>query len=68
MDMFGVSSDYFYNLYREAHPLDDTFHIRKDLYNLKMNLLQLHMYPDQKYYREGVEKCLQTVENEIGYI
>jgi fructosamine-3-kinase len=68
MEMFGVANDYFYNLYQEVHPLDDTFHIRKDLYNLKMHVKHIHMYPDQAYYREGAEKCLQTVENEINHL
>ena len=68
MEMFGVANDYFYSLYREVHCLDDTFHIRKDLYNLKMNLKHIHMYPDQNYYRQGAEQCLQTIENEIKQV
>jgi fructosamine-3-kinase len=65
MEMFGIANDYFYNLYQQEHRLDDTFHIRKDLYNLKMHVKHIHMYPDQIFYREGAERCLQTVENEV---
>jgi fructosamine-3-kinase len=68
MEMFGVANDYFYSLYREIHPLDDTFHIRKDLYNLKMHVKHIHMYPDQTVYRHGAEQCLQTLENEINHL
>ncbi len=46
---YNVAKDYFYSLYRQVHCLDDIFHIRKDLYNLKMNLKHIHMYPDQNY-------------------
>jgi fructosamine-3-kinase len=68
MEMFGVANDYFYSLYQQVHKLDDTFHIRKDLYNLKMHLKHIQMYPDQVYYRQGAEKCLVTLENEIYQI
>jgi fructosamine-3-kinase len=68
MEMFGLASDYFYSLYQQVHKLDDTFHIRKDLYNLKMHLKHIDMYPDQSYYRDGAERCLQTVENEVNHL
>ena len=68
MEMFGIANDYFYNLYQQEHNLDDTFHIRKDLYNLKMNMKHIHMYPDQVFYREGAERCLQTIENEVKHL
>jgi fructosamine-3-kinase len=68
MEMFGVANDYFYSLYQQVHKLDDTFHIRKDLYNLKMHLKHVHMYPDQVYYRQGAEQCLLTIENEVKYL
>jgi fructosamine-3-kinase len=68
MEMYGLASDYFYSLYQQVHKLDDTFHIRKDLYNLKMHLKHIDMYPDQSYYRDGAERCLQTVENEVNHL
>jgi fructosamine-3-kinase len=68
MEMFGLANDYFYSLYGQVHKLDDTFHIRKDLYNLKMNLKHIHMYPDQLYYRQGADNCLQTIESELNHL
>jgi fructosamine-3-kinase len=68
MEMFGLADSTFYKIYKHSHQLDDTFHIRKDLYNLKMHLKHIHMYPDQMYYRRGAEQCLHTIENEIKHI
>jgi len=65
MEMFGMTNETFYQIYADIHQLDDMFHVRKDLYNLKMHLKHIHMYPDQLYYRQGAEQCLRTVENAI---
>ena len=62
MEMFGLADGTFYPNYQKAHPLDENFHIRKSLYNLKMHLKHIHMYPDQTYYRLGAERCLEVIE------
>jgi fructosamine-3-kinase len=61
MELFGMASVRFYDIYREYHPLDEGFEIRKNLYNLKMNLKHITMYPDEPYYRIGAEDCLQRI-------
>jgi hypothetical protein len=33
-----------------------------------MNLKHIHMYPDQIYYLQGAEQCIQTIENEINHL
>ncbi len=63
MEMFGMIHTSFYDIYQASHSFDDGFHVRKDLYNLKMHLKHIKMYPDQSYYRIGAERCLSRLEN-----
>jgi fructosamine-3-kinase len=62
MEMFGLANDRFYGRYWAAYPRDDGFELRKNLYNLKMHLKHITMYPDQSYYREGAEACLRFIQ------
>ena len=62
MDMFGLASSRFYDRYWSAFPQDETFELRKNIYNLKMHLKHIAMYPDQIYYREGAEAALRFVQ------
>jgi len=62
MEMFGLGSDRFYDRYWSAFPEDETFELRKNIYNLKMHLRHITMYPDQDYYREGAEGCLRFIQ------
>ena len=63
MEMFGVADEVFYDVYRSYHPLDETFHLRTNLYNLKMHMRHIMMYPDQGYYRQGAQECLSFLQN-----
>jgi fructosamine-3-kinase len=62
MEMFGLGSDRFYGRYWSAFPKDEGFELRKNIYNLKMHLKHITMYPDQRYYREGAEACLRFIQ------
>ena len=63
-EMFGVADTEFYRIYTERHSLDPGFPLRKNMYNLKMHLRHITMYPDQTYYREGAEACLGHIQAE----
>jgi protein-ribulosamine 3-kinase len=62
MEMFGLASPRFYDRYWSAFPRDEGFELRKNIYNLKMHLKHVTMYPDQDYYREGTESCLRFIQ------
>ena len=62
MEMFGLASPRFYDRYWSAFPRDETFELRKNIYNLKMHLKHITMYPDQEYYREGAEAALRFIQ------
>ena len=64
-DMFGVADQTFYSTYTGHHQLDPGFTLRKNIYNLKMNLKHITMYPDQYYYRQGAGDCLKTIQQHL---
>ena len=63
MEMFGVADGLFYDVYRSYHRLDEGFELRKNLYNLKMHMRHIMMYPDQSYYRQGARECLLYIQS-----
>ena len=67
MEMFGCADDIFYSIYREYRRLDEGFALRKSIYNLKMHLKHITMYPDQSYYREGAKTCLAFIRRTVGH-
>ena len=60
--MFGIADRLFYQVYTASHRLSDGWEVRRDLYNLKMHLKHVMMYPGERFYREGASRCLSTVE------
>jgi fructosamine-3-kinase len=62
MEMFGLASPRFYDRYWAAFPADESFELRKNIYNLKMHLKHITMYPDQTYYREGAQAALRYIQ------
>jgi fructosamine-3-kinase len=62
MEMFGVANDRFYTMYRERYKQDSGFTNRKNIYNLKMHMRHIVMYPEEPYYRKGAEKCLEAIQ------
>ena len=61
-EMFGIADRLFYEVYTSAHRLPDGWQLRRDLYNLKMHLKHITMYPDDRFYRDGAERCLASLE------
>ena len=64
-EMFGIANRLFYEVYTAVHRLPDDWQLRRDLYNLKMHLKHITMYPGERDYREGAARCLATVESLI---
>lgn len=62
MEMFGLGDESFRARYRAAHELDPGFELRKAIYNLKMHMKHVSMYPSETYYRRGAEACLRLIE------
>lgn len=62
MEMFGVADAEVYRIYREYRDLDAGFELRKSIYNLKMHLRHVTMYPDEAFYRRGAEDCLRRIQ------
>ena len=65
MEMFGLANDRFYDRYWSVFPEDETFTLRKNIYNLKMHLKHITMYPDQLYYRQGAEEALGHIKRHL---
>ncbi len=63
MEMFGVANRRFYERYWRAYPRDAEFELRKNIYNLKMHLKHITMYPSERYYRQGAEQALGFIES-----
>ncbi len=66
MMMFGTADEVFFNVYTAGHRLDPGFFLRVNLYNLKMHLKHITMYPGEFYYRKGAESCLDYLKENIG--
>jgi fructosamine-3-kinase len=62
MEMFGLGDAGFLGRYRAAHPVDPGFELRTSIYNLKMHMKHVSMYPSEAYYRRGAETCLRAIE------
>ncbi|MAG13025.1 MAG: hypothetical protein CMN78_00325 [Spirochaetales bacterium] len=62
MYMFGMADQRFFNRYTATHDLDDGFALRLHIYNLKMHLKHISMYPNEYYYRRGAQECLRFIQ------
>ncbi len=65
MMMFGLASPDFFKIYRTRHTLDPDFLLRVHMYNLKMHLKHISMYPSESYYRDGVRRCLDYLRTHV---
>ena len=65
MMMFGIANGDFFEEYLSRHSLDDGFELRVNLYNLKMHLKHIAMYPTERYYRDGADDCLAHVRSHL---
>ena len=59
MMMFGVADQSFFEIYSARHSIDPGFELRVNMYNLKMHLKHITMYPEESYYREGARRCIE---------
>jgi fructosamine-3-kinase len=64
--LFGVADRRFLEVYLRHHDIDDGFELRVSIYNLKMNLRHIQMYPREHFYRQGAAECLETIERHLG--
>jgi fructosamine-3-kinase len=62
MEMFGLGNQRFHDRYWSVFPKDESFQLRKNIYNLKMHLKHITMYPGQSYYRNGALACLRFIQ------
>lgn len=62
MEMFGLANGRFYDRYWSAFAKDESFEVRKNIYNLKMHLKHITMYPKQAFYRRGAEQALHYIQ------
>jgi fructosamine-3-kinase len=62
MEMFGLAGARFYDRYWSTFSKDEGFELRKNIYNLKMHLKHITMYPGQSYYRRGAEAALGFIQ------
>lgn len=65
MMMFGVADRAFFQRYLRDHGLDDGFELRVNIYNLKMHLKHIMMYPHERYYRQGAMECLRFIQEHV---
>ena len=63
--MFGVADRRFFARYLERHDPGDRFAVRAAIYNLKMNIKHVMMYPDQYGYRHGAAECLEMIRRSL---
>ena len=66
MLMFGLADRAFFDVYTANHHLDPEFWIRVHIYNLKMHLKHITMYPTESYYRQGADECLSVIKKQLG--
>lgn len=64
-EMFGLADGAFYRRYQARHRIDPGFRLRASLYNLKMSLRHVQMYPSEGYYRRLAADCLAFIEAEL---
>lgn len=65
-EMFGIADPLFHRVYGSVHRLPEGWQLRRDLYNLKMHLKHVTMYPGDPYYRHGAARCLAALEASLG--
>ncbi len=66
MAMFGLLDAESLAQYASVHPLDEGFELRMNVYNLKMHLKHIVMYPHEAYYREGAEGCAAFIRRALA--
>lgn len=63
--LFGIANRRFFETYLQRHSLDPGFEVRANLYNLKMNIKHVQMYPGQQVYQEGGAENLRFLQRAL---
>lgn len=63
--LFGVADRRFFVTYLRHHTLDAGFELRVNIYNLKMNIRHIMMYPSESFYRRGAEENLAFIRGAL---
>lgn len=63
--LFGVADRNFMASYQRVYDLDSGFEVRTAVYNLKMTIKHIQMYPDQPFYQQAAVRCLQTIHRAV---
>lgn len=63
--LFGVADRRFFSTYLRHHTLDARFELRVNIYNLKMNVRHVLMYPSEGFYRRGAESNLDFIRGAL---
>ena len=63
--LFGVADRRFFRTYLRYHTLDPGFELRVNIYNLKMNIRHIRMYPSEPFYRLGAEENLAFIRRAL---
>ena len=61
--LFGIAGRRFFETYLRYHDLDEGFEMRANIYNLKMNIKHIQMYPSQAVYQQGAAANLDFVRS-----
>ncbi len=61
--LFGVANRRFFETYLRHHDLDHGFELRANVYNLKMNIKHVQMYPGQRVYQQGAAENLDFIRS-----
>ncbi|MFP4549388.1 MAG: phosphotransferase family protein [Spirochaetales bacterium] len=64
--LFGIANRRFFATYLESHQLDPGFELRANIYNVKMNIKHIQMYPHQMVYQQGARENLRFALSELG--
>jgi fructosamine-3-kinase len=64
--LFGVADRSFFETYLGRREIDQHFASRASLYNLKMNIRHIMMYPGQTVYQRGARECLDLLKAVLG--
>jgi fructosamine-3-kinase len=59
--LFGVADERFLETYARRHEIDEGFALRAQIYNLKMNIKHVEMYPSQPVYSYGAADNLRAI-------
>jgi fructosamine-3-kinase len=59
--LFGVADERFLETYARRHEIDEGFALRTHIYNLKMNIKHVEMYPLQPVYSSGAATDLDAI-------